>query len=243
MLIYPAIDLRGGRVVRLTQGDYDRMTVYGDDPVAVAQGFVQAGATCLHAVDLDGAKDGSPQNRTVIGQLCKLPLSVEVGGGMRTEADVEAHARSGRGPGDPWHRGGGGFRHGRAVGRALGRAHRRGRGRARRQGGHARLARGERSGRRGLLPGSYADAGVATVIYTDIGRDGALSGTNLDIYARLSGIAGLQVIASGGVSFETEIAALRDMGLYGCILGKALYAGKLRPERALAIARGEAQPC
>ena len=88
-----------------------------------------------------------------------------------------------------------------------------------------------------------ADAGVATVIYTDIGRDGALSGTNLDIYARLSGIAGLQVIASGGVSFETEIAALRDMGLYGCILGKALYAGKLRLERALAIARGEAQPC
>ena len=78
MLIYPAIDLRGGRVVRLTQGDYDRMTVYGDDPVAVAQGFVQAGATCLHAVDLDGAKDGSPKNRTVIGQLCKLPLSVEV---------------------------------------------------------------------------------------------------------------------------------------------------------------------
>lgn len=69
-------------------------------------------------------------------------------------------------------------------------------------------------------------------IYTDIGRDGALSGTNLDIYARLSGIAGLQVIASGGVSFETEIAALRDMGLYGCILGKALYAGKLRLERA-----------
>ena len=90
MLIYPAIDLRGGRVVRLTQGDYDRMTVYGDDPVDVAQGFVQAGATCLHAVDLDGAKDGSPQNRTVIGQLCKLPLSIEVGGGMRTEADVDA---------------------------------------------------------------------------------------------------------------------------------------------------------
>ena len=88
-----------------------------------------------------------------------------------------------------------------------------------------------------------ADAGIKTVIYTDIGRDGALSGTNLDIYARLSGIAGLQVIASGGVSFETEIAALRDMGLYGCILGKALYAGKLRLERALAIARGEAQPC
>ena len=88
-----------------------------------------------------------------------------------------------------------------------------------------------------------ADAGIKTVIYTDIGRDGALSGANLDVYARLSGIAGLQVIASGGVSFESEIAALRDMGLYGCILGKALYAGKLRLERALAIAGGEAQPC
>ena len=230
MLIYPAIDLRGGRVVRLTQGDYDRMTVYGDDPVAVAQGFVQAGATVLHAVDLDGAKDGSPQNRTVIGQLCKLPLSVEVGGGMRTEADVEATLALGAD---------------RVIlgtvavedfGMVVGVD-----------------ARGGKVATRGWREVSdldgvafcrkLADAGVATVIYTDIGRDGALSGTNLDVYARLSGIAGLQVIASGGVSFETEIAALRDMGLYGCILGKALYAGKLRLERALAIARGEAQPC
>ena len=188
MLIYPAIDLRNGRVVRLTQGDYDRMTVYSDDPAAVAQGFVQAGAACLHAVDLDGAKDGSPRNRAVIGRLCKLPLSVEVGGGMRTEADVEAT-----------------------------------------------LALGTDR----VILGTAA----VEVIYTDIGRDGALSGTNLDVYARLSGIAGLQVIASGGVSFESEIAALRDMGLYGCILGKALYAGKLKLERALAIARGEAEPC
>ena len=148
MLIYPAIDLRGGRVVRLTQGDYDRMTVYGDDPVAVAQGFVQAGATCLHAVDLDGAKDGSPQNRTVIGQLCKLPLSIEVGGGMRTEADVEATLALGA---DRVILGTVAVEDFGMVER-LGRAHRRGRGRARRQDGHARLARGERSGRRGLLP-------------------------------------------------------------------------------------------
>ena len=230
MLIYPAIDLRGGRVVRLTQGDYDRMTVYGDDPVAVAQGFVQAGATCLHAVDLDGAKDGSPQNRTVIGQLCKLPLSVEVGGGMRTEADVEATLALGADR----------VILGTVAVEDFGMV----------EGVDARGGKVATRGWREVsdLDGvafcqKLADAGVATVIYTDIGRDGALSGTNLDIYARLSGIAGLQVIASGGVSFETEIAALRDMGLYGCILGKALYAGKLRLERALAIARGEAQPC
>ena len=228
MLIYPAIDLRGGRVVRLTQGDYDRMTVYGDDPVAVAQGFVQAGATCLHAVDLDGAKDGSPQNRTVIGQLCKLPLSVEVGGGMRTEADVEATLALGA---DRVILGTVAVEDFGMVERLVARW-------------GARIAvgvdaRGGKVATRGWREVSGLD-GVATVIYTDIGRDGALSGTNLDVYARLSGIAGLQVIASGGVSFETEIAALRDMGLYGCILGKALYAGKLRLERALAIARGEA---
>ena len=242
MLIYPAIDLRGGRVVRLTQGDYDRMTVYGDDPAAVAQGIVQAGATCLHAVDLDGAKDGSPQNRTVIGQLCKLPLSVEVGGGMRTEADVEATLALGAER----------VILGTVAVEDFGMVERL----VARWGARIAVgvdARGGKVATRGWREVSdldgvafcqkLADAGVATVIYTDIGRDGALSGTNLDIYARLSGIAGLQVIASGGVSFETEIAALRDMGLYGCILGKALYAGKLRLERALAIARGEAQPC
>ena len=139
-------------MVRLTQGDYDRMTVYGDDPVAVAQGFVQAGATCLHAVDLDGAKDGSPQNRTVIGQLCKLPLSVEVGGGMRTEADVEATLALGA---DRVILGTVAVEDFGMVERLVARWGARiavGVGRARRQGGHARLARGERSGRRGLLP-------------------------------------------------------------------------------------------
>ena len=89
MLILPAIDLRGGQVVRLRQGDYDRMTVYGDDPCKVAEGFLAAGATQLHVVDLDGAKDGSPMNRGVIAELCKTGLHVEVGGGMRTRQNVE----------------------------------------------------------------------------------------------------------------------------------------------------------
>ena len=242
MLIYPAIDLRGGRVVRLTQGDYDRMTVYSDDPAAVAQGFVQAGAACLHAVDLDGAKDGSPRNRAVIGRLCKLPLSVEVGGGMRTEADVEATLALGT---DRVILGTAAVEDFGMVERLVARW-------------GARIAVGvdARNGKvatRGWREVSdldgvafcqkLADAGVVTVIYTDIGRDGALSGTNLAAYERLSQIRGLRVIASGGVSFESEIAALRDMGLYGCILGKALYTGRLKLERALAIARREAEPC
>ena len=170
-----------------------------------------------------------------------LPLSVEVGGGMRTEADVEATLALGA---ERAILGTAAVEDFSLVERLVARW-------------GARIAvgvdaRGGKVATRGWREVSDLD-GVAfcrssrtrgsTVIYTDIGRDGALSGTNLEVYARLSGISGLQVIASGGVSFESEIAALRDMGLYGCILGKALYAGKLRLERALAIARGEAQPC
>ena len=242
MLIYPAIDLRGGRVVRLTQGDYDRRPSTRTIPAAVAQ----------RALCRPGPPACTPSIWTArrTAALRTAPSSLRFArcrwrSGRRRHAHRSRrgrHARPGRGPGDPWHRGGGGFRHGRAVGRALGRAHRRGRGRARRQGGHARLARGEARWTAWPSAKSSRTRAWPQIIYTDIGRDGALSGTNLDIYERLFGIAGLQVIASGGVSFETEIAALRDMGLYGCILGKALYAGKLRLERALAIAR-EAQPC
>lgn len=242
MLIYPAIDLRGGRVVRLTQGDYDRMTVYGDDPAAAARDFVNQGATCLHAVDLDGAKDGSPQNRAVIAELTRLPLFVEVGGGMRSEADVERTLALG-------------------VNRVI-----LGTAAITNFSLVARLVKayGERiavgvDARDGLVATHgwlqtsavdsvafcrrLADAGVQTVIYTDISRDGGLSGANLDAYEALSHIAGLRIIASGGVSFEREIAVLRDMELSGCILGKALYTGRLSLERALKIAAGEAEPC
>lgn len=242
MQIYPAIDLRGGRVVRLSQGDYDRMTVYSDDPVSVARGFIEAGASRLHAVDLDGAKDGSPMNRSVIAQLCALGLFVEVGGGMRTERDVESTLALG-------------------VSRAIlgtvaitdyplvERLVKRYK---------EKIAVGV-DARDGLVAthgwrevsaqGSVdfcrriRDTGVSTVIYTDVSRDGQLAGTNLEVYGQLCRLDGLQVIASGGVSFEGEIAALRDMGLHGAILGKALYAGRLDLRRALAIARGEAEPC
>ena len=242
MLIYPAIDLRGGRVVRLSQGDYDRMTVYSDDPVEVARGFLAKGAACLHVVDLDGAKDGDPQNRSIIAALCSLPLFVEVGGGMRSEKDVESTLSLG-------------------VDRAI-------LGTvavtdfplvqklARQYGERIAVgvdAKGCKVATHGWQAVSelygvdfckkLADAGVQTVIYTDISRDGELAGTNLDVYRELSDIKGLRVIASGGVSFEREIVALRGMGVHGAILGKALYAGKLELSLAIALAGGEDMPC
>ncbi|NLI23064.1 MAG: 1-(5-phosphoribosyl)-5-[(5-phosphoribosylamino)methylideneamino]imidazole-4-carboxamide isomerase [Clostridiales bacterium] len=242
MLIFPAVDLRDGRVVRLRQGDYDRMTVYSDDPVEVAQGFVQAGSACLHVVDLDGARDGNPQNRAVIGRLCALPLFTEVGGGMRTQADVEATlalgvdrvilgtaavtdfdwtARMGKLYGDKL-----------AVGVDV-------------KDGFVAI-----HGWKTVtdIPGfefcrRVAQVGIRTVIYTDISRDGLLEGTNLAAYERLRAVEGLQVIASGGVSAESELRALRGMGVYGAIIGQALYTGTLSLARAVTIAKGEEPAC
>lgn len=242
MLIYPAIDLRGGRVVRLKQGDYEQMTVYSDDPVEIAQGFVHAGATCLHAVDLDGAKDGAPQNRQVIARLCEQPLFVEVGGGMRTERDIEETLALG-------------------VDRVIlgtvavedfdftTRM-------ARRYGDKLAVGVDAKDGYVATHGWTnvtdqpsftfcqrLVDVGISTVIYTDISRDGLLAGANLEAYERLQTIKGLRVIASGGVSFEKEIAAFRDLQLYGTIVGKALYTGKLSLKRILSIARGEGIEC
>lgn len=242
MLIYPAIDLRGGRVVRLTQGDYDRMTVYDGDPAAVAQGFVDAGATCLHAVDLDGAKDGSPMNRPAIAALCQLPLFTEVGGGMRTEADVAETLALGVDRAILGTVAVTDFAFTARMGKRYG----------------ARLAVGvdAKEGKVAIhgwktvtdqdsfdFCKRLLDVGISTVIYTDISRDGLLSGTNLPAYERLSALKGLQVVASGGITAEAEIAALRDMGIYGAIVGKALYAGKLDLRRVLAIAKGEEAVC
>ena len=242
MLIYPAIDLREGRVVRLMQGDYDRMTVYGDDPIDMAESFMNAGATCLHAVDLDGAKDGSPQNRAVIASLCKLPLFTEVGGGMRTESDIEQTLALGVdrvilgtvAVTDPEFTARMGKKYGKQIAVGV----------------DAKDGLVAIHGWKTVtdLPSfdfcqRLVDVGIQTVIYTDISRDGLLSGTNLAAYGRLQQIQGLQIIASGGVAFEAEIEALRAMQLHGVIVGKALYAGKLSLPRILKIAKGEKVEC
>ena len=239
MLIFPAIDLRGGQVVRLTLGDYDQMTVYASDPVQIAKNFKAAGASCLHVVDLDGAKDGTQENLPAIEAIMKEGgLFVEVGGGGRSEESVARYMDLG-------------------VNRvilgtmAVENPAMMERLAARYPG---RIAAGV-DAKDGLVAihgwrtvtdlNAYdfvkrlPSQGVNTVIYTDISRDGLLQGANLPAYERLNQIDGLDIVASGGISFEREIEALRDMDIYAAIVGKALYTGKLYLNRVLAVARGK----
>ena len=227
MQIFPAIDLRGGQVVRLYQGDYDKMTVYGQDPCAVARDFLAAGARYLHVVDLDGAKDGTLANFESIAALAKQGgLYIEVGGGIRTEERIQQYLdlgvgrcilgtvavkdfafteRMARKYGDKI-----------AVGVDA------------REGFVAVNGWKELSQERGVdFCRRLRDAGVKAVIYTDISRDGAEQGTNLELYRQLAEIEGLDITASGGVSSLEELHTLEKIGTKAAILGKALYTGRL----------------
>ena len=227
MQIFPAIDLSGGQVVRLYQGDYDKMTVYGADPCAVARDFIAAGAKYLHVVDLDGAKDGTLANFESIAAIARQGgLYIEVGGGIRTEErirqyldlgvgrcilgtvavkDFDFTARMARKYGDKI-----------AVGVDA------------RDGYIAINGWKELSSETGIeFCRRLKDVGVQTVIYTDISRDGAEKGTNLELYRELAKIEGLNITASGGVSSLEELAELERIGTHAAILGKALYTGRL----------------
>ena len=227
MQIFPAIDLSGGQVVRLYQGDYEKMTVYGADPCAVARDFMAAGAKYLHVVDLDGAKDGTLANFESIAALAKQGgLYIEVGGGIRTEERIQKYldlgvgrcilgtiavkdfdftARMAQKYGDKI-----------AVGVDA------------REGYVAVSGWLETSREKGVdFCRRLRDAGVKTVIYTDISRDGAEQGTNLALYRELAEINGLNITASGGVSSIEELKELRTIGTHAAILGKALYTGRL----------------
>lgn len=237
MLIFPAIDIKDGGVVRLTQGDYNRVERYAVEPARAAAEFFDAGAKCLHTVDLDGAKDGTLSNFAAIESIIKAaPLFVEVGGGIRDEERIKRYLAAG-------------------VARVI-------LGTAALKNPDFLAAMVAKYGEKiavgvdardgfvatdGWLEVSKTDSvsfcksvhetGVKTVIYTDISRDGALSGTNLEIYGVLGGIKGLDVVASGGISSLGDIEALRDMGTYGAIVGKALYTGRLALGDALKAAR------
>ena len=227
MQIFPAIDLSGGQVVRLYQGDYDKMTVYGADPCAVARDFIAAGAKYLHVVDLDGAKDGTLANFTTIAAIARQGgLYIEVGGGIRTEErirqyldlgvgrcilgtiavkDFEFTARMAQ-------------KYGEAIAVGV----------DARDGFVAINGWKELSGETGIdFCRRLYDAGVKTVIYTDISRDGAEKGTNLELYRELAKIEGLNITASGGVSSLEELRELQRIGTHAAILGKALYTGRL----------------
>ena len=227
MQIFPAIDLRGGQVVRLYQGDYDKETVYAADPCAVARDFIAAGAKYLHVVDLDGARDGTLANFDTIAAIARQGgLYIEVGGGIRTEDRIRQYLDLGVGR----------CILGTVAVRDFAVTERM----ARKYGGRIAVGVDARDGyvavsgwkelskERGVdFCRRLRDAGVQTVIYTDISRDGAEQGTNLTLYRELAEIEGLDITASGGVSSLEELKELQRIGTRAVILGKALYTGRL----------------
>ena len=227
MQLFPAIDLRGGKVVRLTQGDYSRMTVYGEDPCAQAREFLAAGAKNLHVVDLDGAKDGTLSNYDTIAALAKQGgLYIEVGGGIRTEERIRRYLDLGVGRCILGTIAVKDFAFTERMAKKYG--DRIAVGVDARDGFVAVSGWKELSAERGVdFCRRLRDAGVKTVIYTDISRDGAEQGTNLDLYRELAEIEGLDITASGGVSSIEELRELQTIGTKAAILGKALYTGRL----------------
>jgi phosphoribosylformimino-5-aminoimidazole carboxamide ribotide isomerase len=227
VLILPAIDIRGGQCVRLRQGGYARETVFDADPAAVARRWVGQGASYLHLVDLDGAREGRPINSDTVRRIVDAArVPCELGGGLRTEEHIRAAFENGiervvlgtRALKDPaW----------------LGQM-------ARRFSGRIALGLDARNGRvatDGWLDVSEQSAldvaracaawPLAALIYTDISKDGMLEGANIEATAELARAVSLPVVASGGVSTLDDIRRLARTGLAGCIIGRALYEGRL----------------
>jgi phosphoribosylformimino-5-aminoimidazole carboxamide ribotide isomerase len=225
--IYPAIDILGGRCVRLCQGDYAQETVFGDDPVAVAHRWVEQGAECLHLVDLDGAKQGHPVNCGVIRAIVRaVGVPCQLGGGLRTETyvrdvlgwGVERVILSTRALLDPiWFRSASELFPGRVI---LGLDARHGK-----VATHGWLEQSERSALE--LAREAAAWPIAGIVYTDISRDGTLAGPNLDAYRDMVAAVDVPVFASGGVTTLDNVRELARVGLSGCVIGRALYEGQL----------------
>ena len=236
MNIFPAIDIIGGKAVRLVRGDYDQMTVYDNDPVAVARRFAACGAKYLHAVDLEGARDGSTPNIETVKALVRDGgLLVEIGGGIRSMETVKTYMDAGvwrviigtAAVTDP-----------AFLEAALAE-----------YGDRVAVGVDIRDGTvaiKGWTEVSALDCfdfcetlvqkGVSTVICTDISKDGLLGGTNLALYAEMvKAFPTLNITASGGVSSVEDVWKLKDMNLYGAILGKALYTGNIDLSEALRI--------
>jgi phosphoribosylformimino-5-aminoimidazole carboxamide ribotide isomerase len=242
MLVIPAIDLMGGEVVRLEKGDFATKKVYAGTPAEVAASLVARGATLLHVVDLDGAREGHPVNVDAVRSICRVPgAEVELGGGLRSLPDIEkvlalgvAHVVLGTA----------------AVERLdlVAQACRSFPGRVRcgidARNGEVKVA-GWLNGT-GLAVAEVARrvkaAGVRRVEYTDVGRDGMFTGVDAEGAARLAAEAGVEVVASGGVASLSDIEACRAGGLSGVIVGKALYEGRIDLAEALRAAAGPAAP-
>ncbi|MFP5451313.1 MAG: 1-(5-phosphoribosyl)-5-[(5-phosphoribosylamino)methylideneamino]imidazole-4-carboxamide isomerase [Thermoleophilia bacterium] len=242
--LFPAIDLRGGRAVRLRQGDFDQTTVFNDDPVAQAREFSDGGATCLHVVDLDGALDGQPVHAALVASIAAaFPGTVHVGGGLRSRPAIETALATGADR--------------VVVGTAVLADPELLRWAIDRLGDGLVVALDARQGKvatHGWTQVSDRDAwdvaeelvstGVRHLLYTDIGRDGTLGGPNLAALRRLAEAAPpLQIIASGGISSLDDLRRLRDLGvptITGVIVGRALYEERFTVAEALAVLAGDA---
>ena len=237
MIILPAIDLYEKKAVRLYQGDYARMTVYSEDPVPLARRFAEAGAAWIHMVDLQGARDGGTPNLEIVAAAARESgLKIELGGGIR---DLETAQRCLSAGVTRFILGTAAVTDEGFLREAL-----REFGAAAAVGADLRdgevAIRGWREGS-GLSARAFLDRmqemSVETVICTDISRDGAMRGANRGLYRELSESYRLKLIASGGVSSLEDIRALRGMGLYGAILGKAYYTGAVALKDALEAAQ------
>lgn len=242
MKLFPAIDLRGGRAVRLFQGDYDKMTVYSDAPESVALEFKRAGARNLHLVDLDGAKEGDTPNFEVISRIVKESgLFVEVGGGVRSMETVSRYLETGvarviigtAAVTEPAFLRDALSKYGERI--AVGVDIK----------GEAVATHGwtQTSGKNCFeFCAELEKLGVKTVICTDISRDGAMRGPNTELYRRLADSFAMEIIASGGVSAARDLASLSETGVAGAILGKALYTGAINLKDAIGMIEGANGP-
>ncbi|RKR02968.1 1-(5-phosphoribosyl)-5-[(5-phosphoribosylamino)methylideneamino]imidazole-4-carboxamide isomerase [Maricaulis maris] len=242
MILYPAIDLLDGRVVRLHKGEFDAVTDYGDDPRAVAEQFGEAGAVWIHVVDLSGARDGARRQGAIIRTICETGLRVQTGGGVRTAEDIEDLLASGvervivgsLAVTEPervrdWLDRYGGDRLTLALD-------------VRQIGGRYRPAlKGWTDTTDTTLEDvlvSYAESGLAHALVTDIGRDGDLSGPNIGLYTRLAtDYPDIAWQASGGVASLEDLRAAKQAGAAGAITGKALYEGRFTVAEAVACLR------
>lgn len=223
MIVLPAIDIKNGRCVRLRQGIKDDETVYGDSPAAMAKTFEDIGAAYIHVVDLDGAFDGLPKNLDKIEAIAQtVSIPFEIGGGIRSEQIIRRYLDAGadrviigtKAAEDPDFAREMIARYGERIAVSLD-------------------AKGNEVCTRGWTQGSGLDvmdlakdleaAGLKTLIYTDISRDGMLTGPNFEMLARLSAETGMNIIASGGVADTAHLQRAEAMGLYGAITGKAIY--------------------
>ncbi|MCI5721963.1 MAG: 1-(5-phosphoribosyl)-5-[(5-phosphoribosylamino)methylideneamino]imidazole-4-carboxamide isomerase [Firmicutes bacterium] len=237
MIILPAIDLYEGKAVRLYKGDYENMTVYSDNPVEIAEDFKNCGATHIHMVDLEGAKDGTTPNLDIVKQVAEeTGLFVEIGGGIRSMETVEAYLSAGvsrvilgtAAVNDEEFLKKAVAEYGSAI--AVG----------------ADVKDGYVAIKGWLEKSQYTldqfmekmqGLGVETIICTDISKDGAMKGTNLELYRELSEKFSMNIIASGGVSSMEDVRELRRMDVHGAIIGKAYYTGAIDLKEAIEVAK------